>query len=272
MVQKPNFVPVSRDRHGGLFWYPPRDWRFATNSIVAALALAEIPRAALALPIAFRREGQEVVPVALLGFEAGQNLFVDEAGRWLGSYIPATFRGYPFALAAIESSGKLILCVDEGSNAVAEEGPERFFEPDGSLSPKLSRLLEFLRATIASQQAARQAAGRLGAAGLLEPWPLVVRRSEGDAEIAGLWRVAEAKLVELDGDTLKALMTSGTMSLAYCQLLSMQHTSRLEELHQHYRAAARRLAETMKASLKVEEPLAFDWSSLSDPLANTKSF
>jgi hypothetical protein len=265
MPHVPSFVPVSRERHGEQRWRPPTDWRFAAERILAPLALAEIPRAALSLPIGLLREDGQVTPIALLGFELGRNLLVDEAGRWLGPYVPAAFRGHPFALGAIESSSNLALCVDEGGDSVAEDAAEAFFEADGELAPKLSAVFGFLKATWASLEAARNAAARLDAAGLLEPWPIVVRKAEGDITITGINRIAEAKLGETDAETLRRLAAAGDLSLAYCQLLSMQHLPRLGELHQHHAAAAERLARTMKAALTVEEPLAFDWSSLATP-------
>ena len=60
--------------------------------------------------------GDEFRPVALLGLNAGQNLFVDAAGKWQASYVPAIIRRYPFALTPRGTDGQYIVCLDEGSD------------------------------------------------------------------------------------------------------------------------------------------------------------
>ena len=61
------------------------------------------------------------------------NLFVGPDGHWLGGYVPASLRSYPFRVLGSEGSGQLALCVDEDSGLVVEDSMER----EKSFSPSM---------------------------------------------------------------------------------------------------------------------------------------
>ena len=106
---------------------------------------AEIARAALALPLAFLQEAEHFVLVAVLSLTPGRNMLVGPDGRWLGAYVPACVRSYPFRLLPTQQTSQLALCIEENEDAVgAETAREDFFDQDGNLSPRLKRIFEFL--------------------------------------------------------------------------------------------------------------------------------
>ena len=94
-------VPVNRDRHARSKIREITGFGFASNFHIAYLTMHEFARAAAVYPIVFveDKEKDAFRPVTLLGLDAGENLFVGEAGKWEASYIPAIIRRYPFALA-----------------------------------------------------------------------------------------------------------------------------------------------------------------------------
>mgnify|MGYP002144979420 CR=1 FL=1 len=62
------------------------------------LTVTEFANAALSFPIIF--VGDEKTPVAALGLNAGENLFIDAEGAYdTGVYIPAYIRRYPFVFS-----------------------------------------------------------------------------------------------------------------------------------------------------------------------------
>jgi hypothetical protein len=75
--------------------------------------------------------------VALQGLENGKNLFVAPDGRWLGGYIPAALRGYPFKVLQDNSEPpRHFLCFDEESDLLVdatEPNSQPFFKEDGTL-------------------------------------------------------------------------------------------------------------------------------------------
>ena len=121
-------VPVSRSTHGNRRWRRLRNFTFAAGEVIAPLVGAEAAAAAVALPMGFVKVGEEIRLVALLGLAPGRNLFVAPDGRWIGSYVPACFRTYPFRFAN-SPQGQPVLCVIDDPDFVVD-GPdgEPFFE------------------------------------------------------------------------------------------------------------------------------------------------
>lgn len=70
--------------------------RFAAADAVAPLTAVELPRAVMCLPVSFIQQGEGFFPAAVLSVQPGMNLLSPPTGRWIGNYIPATFRAYPF--------------------------------------------------------------------------------------------------------------------------------------------------------------------------------
>ena len=105
------YQPVSLSTHANLQWQRYASYAFAKQDALVSLVAQEMARACTCLPIAFVREGDGFVPVAVQGFQPGQNLWVNPDGRWLAQYVPAAYRGYPFPLARTEQD-QWVLCVD----------------------------------------------------------------------------------------------------------------------------------------------------------------
>ena len=140
-------VPVSRERHSGKGWRHPAGYGFVAADTIAPLGGSEFAHAAAAMPIAFIERSGHFLPVALLGLAKGSNVFVGPGGQWLGGYVPAVLRAYPFSLMRGEGSEQTFLCVDEDSGLIVDgdgETVEKFFEPDGSPSAMTNTLTDFL--------------------------------------------------------------------------------------------------------------------------------
>lgn len=223
-------TPITHSRHAAMRWRRSHSYAFAAVRAVLPLVEAELANAASAFPIAFIKQGEGFVPAAVLGLEPNRNLFVAEDGRWLGGYVPAALRGYPFTLGRTED-GQQVLCIDELSGLVTG-GPEgeRFFEDDGTLSESLRRVLDFLTKVEQNRAATTASCAALQAKDLSEPWPITLKTDQGERKIEGLFRVNEAALNALDDEAFLSVRKSGALPLAYAQLLSMQQLRVLGEL------------------------------------------
>jgi hypothetical protein len=216
-------TPINKDTHATKRWLRPASYAFAAKDSMVPLVAAEFPRAMLALPIAFRAQGEAFVPVAVMGLRPGKNLLVAADGRWLASYVPALFRADPFRLLGSEN-GQQVLCIDEDRSPVTD-GPEGepFFDEGGQPGRALSNVLKLLGQVNASRDATARMCAGLQAHGLIQPWPITVKGQKGDKHVEGLYRIDEAALNALQADALLELRDSGALKAAYCQLLSMQH-------------------------------------------------
>lgn len=245
----PTFIPITRQSHAARRFQRHTNYAFASGETSVPLVGAESPKAALAMPLAFLERAGRFFPVALMGLEPGRNLFVAPDGRWVGGYIPAAFRGYPFALAKT-AEGQQVLCVAEDSGLVSD-GPdgEAFFTEEGKPTQAVAEILNFLRQVEKSRAGTEQACACLQKYALIQPWPITLKTPTGDRPVAGLFRIDEVALNALPGDALRELQQTGALPLAYCQLLSMQHLALLGKLAE----AQAKAAQAQAAKPKVED-------------------
>jgi SapC len=239
----PQFTAVSRERHAGKAWQRYTSYAFTARDAVLPLVVSELTQAVMTMPVAFVKQDGRYVLMAVLSLTPGRNLFVAPDGRWLGEYVPAVLRSYPFRLLRPEGAEESILCVDEHSGLVGDAGQgEAFFDADGGLADTLKRTLDFLSHLERSRAATEMAVAALAEAGVIESWPLTLKNSGAAVPVIGLHRIAENRFNALDDEAVLKLRRAGALPIVYMQLLSMQQTpvlTRLAELHeQHAKAEA----------------------------------
>jgi hypothetical protein len=218
--------PVSKLRHGQMAWHRYASYDFAAKDTSAPLVVAEFAKACMAFPIAFTKADDGFTPVGLLGLAQGQNVFVATNGRWIGGYVPAAYRGYPFRLGKTQE-GQRLLCVDEDSGLLmsvgeASDKAERFFDPDGNPADAVKQVLGFLSQVDDNRGSTIEVCDLLEVHKLIEPWPITVKTAAGDQNIEGLYRVNEASVRALKSKAVTALHKENALMAAYCQILSMQ--------------------------------------------------
>lgn len=262
----PQYAAVSRDRHAGQRWQRFETYHFAATSAVAPLVAAELPKAMLAFPLAFIEDGGAFTPVAVLSIEPQRNLFVAPDGRWIGSYVPSVFRGYPFRLIP-SNNGEIVLCVDEESGLIADaDSGEPFFDKEGAIAEPTKRVFDFLSTVENNRQVTTKACLALRDAGVIAPWEITLKSDDGERKIQGLYQIDEAALNKLPADQFEALRQAGVLPIAYCQMLSMQHLPGLGKLAEAH--ASHRNEETKVLKESFAEPnqgeIDIDWSMFSD--------
>lgn len=247
----PHYTAISRSTHTSKRWNRHTHFTFAARDALAPLVAQELPRAQLHMPIAFIPQETGFTPVAILGLQAGQNLFVAPNGRWLGGYIPAAYRGYPFALAS-DVEGQQILVFDDDSGLINETGSEPFFDPEGNPAPAIQELLNFLTQLQQNRALTQRICNALAENQLIQPWPITLQVGTGQHQVEGLYRIDEIALNNLPADAFEVLRQTGALPIAYCQLLSMQHLPQLGTLFEAHQQAAQTLPTTPKGELDLE--------------------
>ena len=232
----PQFTAISRDSHAGKKWQRFKSYGFASKVVLAPVVGVEVGRAALALPLAFLQEAERFVLVAVLSLKPGRNMLVAPDGRWLGGYVPAYLRAYPFRLLPQQGTDQTVLCIDTDSGLVVEgdAAGEDFVGPDGNISPALKKVLDFLNQLERSRQATDVAVSALAEAGVIQPWAIKLKAEQGERAITGLYRVDEVALNALADDVFLKLRKSSALPIAYAQMLSagqlgiFEHLARLQ--------------------------------------------
>ena len=239
--------PVSRERHVGKRWRRPVNFAAAAGDAVVPVVGGEIARLALAMPIAFIEQSGRYQLVAVLSLTPGRNMFVAPDGRWVGGYVPAWHRSYPFRLLQPQGSDEAVLCVDDEATLAGdgESGGEDFFDADGAVSPALRPIVDLLLENERSRKVTEVAVLALAEAGVIQPWPITVKSAEGEKAITGLHRIDEAALNALsDGDFVK-LRQASALPLAYAQLLSMGQLGVFEQVAKLHEQLARTAAASL---------------------------
>lgn len=131
-------VALTSKLHAKTSFKPAENYLFAAQTNSIPLAVSEFEQAASSYPIVFA--GTDTI--AVTGFTAGKNVFVDEAGQWdMRSYIPAYVRKYPFLFHESEDSDTFTLCIEKSCIANDDSGTPFFEEEKPTLL--IDQSLEF---------------------------------------------------------------------------------------------------------------------------------
>jgi len=208
----------------------PGKLSFAAKTHSVILAGVEFAEACREFPIIFSAmDNGRIVPLALLGLVANENLFVNEAGEWRGAYIPAYIRRYPF----INTEGddqQLVVCVDEAYEGFNAPGGQALFENDEP-TPYLKQAMALLEDYYGQMKNTEAFGQHLNQLGLLKPMDANVNLNDGRSfNLTGLLVVDEQQLKQLGKDVVDELFRSGALALVYAHLLSLGNLSRLSAM------------------------------------------
>jgi hypothetical protein len=235
-----SLVPVNRERHAGKKIRQNQDFRFAAEAHLAAVTLHEFGRAAGIYPVVFVEDKQNdrFRPVALLGLEAGENLYVDAEGRWLASYVPAIIRRYPFALAGPDERDNYTVCVDEGASVVNDEEGLPLFTEDGEPAEALENVRRYLGELQQMDTFTNDCVAFLSEHNMLTPMNMRVRQGEQVRNLAGCWVVNEERLNNLSDELFLDMRKRGYIGPIYAHLASLAQMDRLMKFKQERTEAA----------------------------------
>lgn len=195
---------------------------FAAQTNAVPVVAEEIPTAGRHFPVVFSDEAVPH-PVAILGLRGGQNLFVDEAGRWRdGVYVPAYVRRYPFIFLENDARTELTLCVDEAAEALVAGRDNPLFDATGEPTPLTRNTLAFCRDYQAQHLLAAAFAREVAAADLLVEHRADITLRDGQRMSLSGFRVIDAnRFDKLPDDILLAWRRKGWLPLVYSHFFSI---------------------------------------------------
>ncbi|MEA2120073.1 SapC family protein [Halovibrio sp. HP20-50] len=253
------WTALSPSQHRGKHHLPRDGYTFAQGQSVVGVFLAELPKLLPLYMLGFIQQGEQYTPVALLGL--GQhNLYVAPNGKWLGGYVPATLRGYPFTLANSET-GEKVFAID--ADHLSDDAGEPLFDEADKLTGKAAETFTFMQQCEQNRQATQQAVKALGDAGVIEPWPLKIERGEGHEPLTvnGLFRVNEKALNSLAPEVY-ATLKGGPMALAHAQLFSVSQMNQLSGWAKfHAQQGTTEAPENLDSVFDNDNDLEFDFDS-----------
>ena len=243
-------VPLNADAHRHVSVRQSRDYGFARGLGAVPLVTAEFAAAAPEMPIVFAKTEDGYFPWAMTGLDNNSNIFVDEAGNWTGSYIPAFLRRYPFVFATSPENEQLVLCIDESHDTLNRTGVgERLFDSEGNRTQYLNSMLSF--STEYQRQFIRSKAfcARLDSLDLFEPVAASFTDSSGQARrIAGFSRIKRSALKAIGQEALLEMFANDELELCYLHLQSLANVAKVTP-----KTVAEQASETVTAQDDIAE-------------------
>lgn len=223
-----NWIAISKSNHLHSKWKAREGFEFASQDEVAPVYLGELTKLVPLYTLAFMKIEGRFKLVCLLGVGKGRNCYINSNDQWLGSYVPAHYRKYPFTLIKNNQEERLF-CIQSQFISSDDKGSAMFL-PDGNLAPVAQKVLDFLSMCESAEKQTDDACRVLYESDLLEPWDMTIStKSAGDIRIDGLYKINENKLQELNAVSLEQLNNQGALKLAYGQLFSVEQTAQLVE-------------------------------------------
>lgn len=172
----------------------------------------------------------EVAPMAVLGLQRGENLYLRENGAWAASYVPASLRAYPFALVRTEEANNYVVCFDKAWSGFSEQEGQRLFDDAGEPSEFMKGVQGYLEQLDAEMQRTRLFCQKLVELELLQDMRFDAQLGNGQSlGVDGFMAVNEQKLAELPEATVVELHRNGILGLIYAHMASMGMMRRLVE-------------------------------------------
>ena len=136
------FLPVDA-RLSGMRWKRYRSYDFAKEELGVPIVASEASLVASSMPFVFLNNKRDYVPYALCSLSSARNAFVSSEGRWLGSYVPARLRSYPFCLSG-HPGDDTVLVREDAITAADEPESSPFLASHGGLSEPVRKVQRFL--------------------------------------------------------------------------------------------------------------------------------
>lgn len=181
------------------------------------------------------RESGHFEPIALLGFDEGENLYLDN-GRWDAEHIPHTIERQPLLIGFQDETvdgvptRMPVVHIDLDHPSVSESEGMPLFLPHGGESDWLERMTSVLKAIHDGHEAIEPFSQTLVGMELIESVSLDMKFEDGSSKVLkGLYTIAESRLAGLGGSALELLNKRGYLHHVFMMLASQPNIATLIE-------------------------------------------
>jgi hypothetical protein len=188
-------------------------------------------------PIVFGKSAEgQFQPLALLGFQPGQNLFLGAQG-WDAAYLPLTIQRQPFLIG---TGREMLVHVDLDSPRISRTRGEALFREHGGTTEFLDRMSSVLRTLHQGLAGIGPFVGALLEHDLIESFVFDVQLADGATHrLAGFYTIHEERLAKLGAGALESLHRAGHLQAIYMVVASIAQFPALAERQNRRNASGR---------------------------------
>jgi hypothetical protein len=226
-----NIVILNNVDHQALRVITKRDACYGDNVMTCATYPAEFRDIQAHYPIVFHKLADgNYEPLALLGFQEGENLYLGPQG-WEVGYVPLAIERLPFLIG--RNGDGLNIHIDLDSPRLSRDEGEALFLAYGGVTPYLDRINSMLLSIHEGLQDVQGFVDALREHELLESFVADIELEDGSQNrLYGFHTINEDKLYTLPGAALESLNRAGHLLSIYMVLASMSNFRDLIERKQ----------------------------------------
>jgi hypothetical protein len=220
-----NVVLLDSQSHRKLRVHAQAAAHYGDNQRFVAVVVNEFPVLAMHYPVLFSKDADtgQFYCGAMLGFDSGENLFLDDH-RSLKTYRPLNLQRGPFLAAGSD------LAIDLDHPRVASSGDQELFTEAGEPSIYLQSIMGLMRELRPGLERTRIFIDTLMSLKLIEPMTISARFDDGrNREFTGLYTINRDQLKTLADPAVLDLFRRGYLQLIYLMLASLDHVSALAQ-------------------------------------------
>ncbi|MEO5377078.1 MAG: zinc-ribbon domain-containing protein [Magnetococcus sp. DMHC-6] len=224
-------VLLSTVKHKEWILASHRPYHYAASTHAILLNGEEFRPACLNYPIVFLVDPPHH-PIAILGLQNEENLFVDPNGAWLEeAYVPLYVQRYPFALHNPPGSEQLHMCIDSESDFF-NNGTEGslLLDASGAPTPVLIQEMEICRKFHTQSQVTAEFVTALMTHNMLSTGSIDLKDNTNVFRITDFMVLNEAKLATLEEATIINWHRKGWLAWIHWCLASQNHWNKLLNL------------------------------------------
>ena len=225
----PKSVLLNNVEHKNLRVITRHGAEFGDNQMLTPTFPSEFRDVQACYPIVFRKttDGLGFEPVALFGFQDGENLFLKN-DRWDALYVPMLVERLPFQIGI--NGDELMVHIDIDSPRVSNVEGEPVFKEHGGNTEFLERSSSMLGAIHEGLQGSPVFLAALLEHELLESFVLDVELNDGSQNrLVGFYTINEDRLATLSGDAIARLHQAGLLQPIYLAIASLSNFRALIE-------------------------------------------
>ena len=231
------FEMLNQDTHRDLRIITERASQYGDNVMFSLVFPFEFRSVQACYPILFHRDPKgEIYPVALFGFESGENLFLTPDG-WKARYLPAMVRREPFLIgmqatgASAGSDPRRVMSLNMSHPRVSRSQGEPLFDQFGARTRYLEDMATLLETLFQGAEVNKRFMATLQQLQLIESVTFDIALADGSRnQLLGFFAIDEEKVRHLTGDQLGQLSQEGFLMPLFMALASTVNIRTLIDL------------------------------------------